>query len=175
MKKMGINFIMMKIDLSSRKDEKNIGKFQFNEYSHHMPTGSRLRTLRIAKGLTLEQLSKKADVAIGLLSQLEKADEESANPSLQTLRKIAKGLGVTLADLLGKSIAARQTVVPERLDAGLSEFLTNARKRGMTIDEGVLQGCYGMQEREGAPKTAEDWEFLYKTIKMNFDMRRQNG
>ena len=140
-----------------------------------MPIGPRLRSLRISKGFTLEQLSKKADVAIGLLSQLEKSDEKSANPSLQTLRKIANSLGVTVADLLGKSVAERQAVVPERLDPGLLEFLTIARKRGMTIDEGVLQGCYGMQEREGAPKTSEDWEFLYKTIKMNFDMRRQDG
>lgn len=140
-----------------------------------MSVGPRIRSLRLSHGLTLPQLSEKAEVSIGLLSQLENADENSANPSLQTLRKIANALKVTIADLLGKSVATSTAFIPEKLDPGLSEFLTAARKRGMTIDESVLQGCYGMQERDGAPKTADDWEFLYKTIKMNFDMRRQNG
>lgn len=140
-----------------------------------MHIGSRIKSLRLERGLTLPQLSEKAGVSIGLLSQLENADDSSANPNLQTLRKIANALEVTVADLLGKTVAKSRAMVPERLDPGLTEFLGKARKRGLAIDEAVLQGCYAMQEREGAPKTADDWEFLYKTIKMNFDMRRQNG
>lgn len=140
-----------------------------------MHVGSRIRTLRLELGLTLPDLSKKADVSIGLLSQLENADEETANPNLQTLRKIAKALGVTIADLLGTAITKSRPFLPEKLDAGLSEFLESARKRGIAIDQAVVQGCYAMQERDGAPKTATDWEFLYKTIEMNFEARRRNG
>ena len=138
-----------------------------------MHIGARIRSLRLERGLTLPQLAEKAEVSIGLLSQLENADEGTANPNLQTLRKIATALRVTIADLLGKSVAKSRAIVPEKLDAGLQKFLEKARKQGMAVDEAVLQGCYAMQERDGAPKTAEDWEFLYKTIKMNFDMRRQ--
>ena len=140
-----------------------------------MHIGSRIRTLRLERGLTLPQLSEKAEVSIGLLSQLENADEDSANPNLQTLRKIANALGVTIGDLLGKAVAKSRAIVPEKLDPGLAKFLEKARKQGVAIDEAVLQGLYAMQERNGAPKTAEDWEFLYKTIKMNFDMRKRNG
>jgi transcriptional regulator with XRE-family HTH domain len=140
-----------------------------------MHIGSRIRSLRLERGLTLPQLSEKAGVSIGLLSQLENANDDTANPNLQTLRKIANALGVTIADLLGKSVAKSRAIMPEKLDAGLTEFLEKARKQGMPIDEAVLQGCYAMQERDGAPKTAEDWDFLYKTIKMNFDMRRQSN
>ena len=140
-----------------------------------MHIGSRIKSIRLERGLTLPQLSEKAGVSIGLLSQLENADDASANPNLQTLRKIAKALDVTVADLLGKAVAMSRAIVPERLDPGLIEFLEKARRKGTAIDEAVLQGCYAMQERDGAPKTAEDWEFLYKTIKMNFDMRRQDG
>ena len=137
-----------------------------------MHIGSRIKSIRLERGLTLPQLSVKAGVSIGLLSQLENADDASANPNLQTLRKIANALDVTVADLLDKPVAKSRAIVPERLDPGLTEFLESARKRGMAINQAVLQGCYAMQERAGAPKTAEDWEFLYKTIKMNFDMRR---
>ena len=140
-----------------------------------MHIGSRIKSIRLERGLTLPQLSEKADVSIGLLSQLENADDASANPNLQTLRKIAKALDVTVADLLGTAVATSRAIVPERLDPGLIEFLEKARRKGTAIDEAVLQGCYAMQERDGAPKTAEDWEFLYKTIKLNFDMRRQDG
>jgi transcriptional regulator with XRE-family HTH domain len=138
-----------------------------------MHLGARIRSLRLERGLTLPQLAEKAEVSIGLLSQLENSDEGAANPSLQTLRKIATALGVTIADLLGKSVAKSRAIVPEKLDAGLQKFLEKSRKQGTPLDESVLQGCYAMQERDGAPKSAEDWEFLYKTIKMNFDMRRQ--
>lgn len=141
-----------------------------------MQIGSRIRSLRLEKGLTLPQLSEKSDVSIGSLSQLENADEDSANPNLQTLRKIAGALKVTIADLLGKAVVKTRERVPEKLEPGLAAFLESARKQGTGIDEDVLQGCYAMQERDGAPKTADDWAFLYKTIKMNFDMRRsQNG
>ncbi len=139
-----------------------------------MALGARIRSLRLELGLTLPQLSEKAGVSIGLLSQLENSDTDSANPNLQTLRKIGTALGVTIADLLGKTVATSRAIVPEKLDQGLADFLEKARKRGMEIDEAVVQGCYAMQERDGAPKTADDWEFLYKTIKMNFDMRRKN-
>lgn len=144
-------------------------------HSEDMHVGARIRSLRLEKGFTLPDLSQKAGVSIGLLSQLENADEESANPNLQTLRKISKTLDVTIADLLGKTITKSRPFVPEKLDPGLSEFLENARKRGMPIDDAVVHGCYAMQERDGAPKTASDWEFLYKTIEMNFAARRRNG
>lgn len=140
-----------------------------------MSVGPRTRALRLEQGLTIPQLAEKAGVSAGLLSQLENAEGEKANPNLQTLQKIAKALNVTIGDLLGNAIAKSHRIVPERVDKGLSEFIAGARKRGMELDDAVLQGCYGMQERDGAPKTAEDWEFLYKTIKMNFDMRRRDG
>lgn len=140
-----------------------------------MSVGPRIRALRLEQGLTIPQLAEKAGVSAGLLSQLENADGEKANPNLQTLHKIARALNVTIGDVLGNAVAKSNRIVPERVDKGLSEFIAGARKRGMELDNAVLQGCYGMQERDGAPKAAEDWEFLYKTIKMNFDMRRRDG
>ena len=58
-----------------------------------------IRELRGAKGLTQVQLAKRAKVTRGYLAQLEAGYK--TNPSLPTLRKLAKALGVPVTELLG--------------------------------------------------------------------------
>ena len=57
-----------------------------------------IRELREAKKLTQEQLARRARVARGYLAQLEAGHKE--NPSLPTLKRLAKALGVPVGDLL---------------------------------------------------------------------------
>jgi DNA-binding XRE family transcriptional regulator len=56
--------------------------------------GDKLKTLRITKGLTLEQLAFEADIE---LSQVHRVEKEKINPTLTTLMALAKGLDITLA------------------------------------------------------------------------------
>ncbi len=58
----------------------------------------RLRTLRLKKNLTQAALAKKAGVTRGYLARLEMGRHD---PPLSRLRKLAKALGVPLAELLG--------------------------------------------------------------------------
>ena len=58
--------------------------------------GTRLRALRQARGWSLTQLSRAAGVSAGLLSQVERGQTD---PSLDTLRKLAKALDVPLFSL----------------------------------------------------------------------------
>ena len=58
-----------------------------------------IRETRAARGLTQEQLAKRAKVARGYLAQLEAGHKE--NPSLPTLKRLAKALGVPVTELLG--------------------------------------------------------------------------
>ena len=58
-----------------------------------------IRELRGAKGLTQVQFAKRAKVTRGYLAQLEAGHK--LNPSLPTLRKLAKALGVPVTELLG--------------------------------------------------------------------------
>ncbi len=60
--------------------------------------GRMLKTLREAKGLTQVELAKKARIGQGYLAQLEGGVKK--NPSLATLKRIAKGLGVSVEELL---------------------------------------------------------------------------
>ncbi len=58
--------------------------------------GQRLRNLRHDRGLSLKQLSEEASISIALLSQVER---DQLDPSLDTLRKLAKALNVPLFSL----------------------------------------------------------------------------
>lgn len=51
--------------------------------------GSRMRTARKKLGMTLQDLAQKTDLTIGFLSQLE---NNSNNPSIESLRKISRAL-----------------------------------------------------------------------------------
>jgi transcriptional regulator with XRE-family HTH domain len=59
-----------------------------------------LQELRAARGLSLDEASKRAGISRRLLIGLEHAE---GNPSLGTLLRLAEGYGVGLADLVGAS------------------------------------------------------------------------
>lgn len=57
----------------------------------------RARELRTTKGLTQKTLALKAKMSIAYLCNLEKG---KADPSLSTLRRLAKALKVTVSELV---------------------------------------------------------------------------
>ena len=59
--------------------------------------GDKLKQLRLKKGLTLEQLASEADIE---LSQVHRVEKGKINPTLTTLDALAKGLGLSLSELL---------------------------------------------------------------------------
>lgn len=59
--------------------------------------GERLRALRTAKGLTLEQLAFAADIE---LSQVYRIETGKVNPTLTTIIVLANGLDITVAELV---------------------------------------------------------------------------
>ncbi|MBI5425753.1 MAG: helix-turn-helix transcriptional regulator [Opitutae bacterium] len=141
-----------------------------------MPTivGNRIKSLRIEKGLTLPGLAEKANLSKGLLYQIETS--EDANPSLETLNKIAKALGVTIALLLDKAPVKARRLVPESLEPGLEAYIREAQDQGETLNEDTLQALYVLQHRAGAgAKTKEDWAWLYRSIEFSFGQRAKRN
>lgn len=61
--------------------------------------GPRLRGLRTARGLTLRELAERAGVTESFLSQAERG---VATPSIASVRRIARGLGLSIADLFAE-------------------------------------------------------------------------
>ncbi|MBZ1356564.1 MAG: helix-turn-helix domain-containing protein [Candidatus Nealsonbacteria bacterium] len=57
-----------------------------------------LKKLREQKGLSQDRLAKLADVANNTIIKIEQG--ENINPTLETLKKVAKALGVSVDNLI---------------------------------------------------------------------------
>lgn len=62
------------------------------------PLGQNLKKLREKKGLSQDRLAKLADVANNTIIKIEQGENE--NPTLETLRKIAKALDISVDQLI---------------------------------------------------------------------------
>lgn len=60
--------------------------------------GKNIKRLRQDKGLSQDRLSKLADIALNTVVKIEL--EESPNPTIETVQKIAKALNVSVEDLI---------------------------------------------------------------------------
>ena len=74
--------------------------------------GAALQRLRLARGLTLEDLSRIAGVSKSMLSQIER---EKANPTIAITWRLANALGIQIGELL--ATAERQTETIRVIDA----------------------------------------------------------
>ncbi len=66
--------------------------------SNNQNLSNNIKKLREAKGLSQEKLARLADVANNTLIKMESG--ENQNPTLETLKKVAKALGVSVDDLI---------------------------------------------------------------------------
>lgn len=67
-------------------------------FTENTPLGSRLRSLRQWRKMTLMDLHDKAEVGIGTISDVENGLRQ---PNTTTLLKLARALGVSLKTLTG--------------------------------------------------------------------------
>jgi transcriptional regulator with XRE-family HTH domain len=72
------------------------------------PLGQRIRELRSTRGLTLTALADETGLSTGLISQVERG---LSDPSLETLRRIAKVLGVPIFSLFQQDDSTVVSVV----------------------------------------------------------------
>jgi transcriptional regulator with XRE-family HTH domain len=129
------------------------------EQHQHRPdtsrAGDQIRRFREERGLNLSQLASEASISKGYLWSLEN-DPDARRPSADTLYSIAKALGVTMSDLMGrKLLPAEEMHVPE----GLREF---ADEEG--LPEADLQMLASIQFRGEQPRTKERWRYIYTAI-----------
>ncbi len=69
--------------------------------------GATLQRLRLARGLTLEDLSRIAGVSKSMLSQIER---EKANPTIAITWRLANALGVGIGELLDTEVREVETI-----------------------------------------------------------------
>ena len=64
--------------------------------------GDKIKLLRNKQGLTQDELARKSDLPYTTLTKIE--TNVITNPSIQTVVKIANGLGITIDNLLKQNI-----------------------------------------------------------------------
>jgi len=62
--------------------------------------GKNLKKLREQKGISQDRLSKLADISLNTIAKLEL--EQSPNPTIETLQKLAKALEVNVSEIIEK-------------------------------------------------------------------------
>lgn len=101
-----------------------------------MKIGYKLKTLRIAKGLTQEELADRAELSKGFISQIER---DLTSPSISTLVDILQCLGTNLKDFFNneedEQIVFKQSDYFEKKDEELGNLIEwiipNAQKNEM--------------------------------------------
>ena len=122
--------------------------------------GARIKVIREERGLSLSDLARSCEVTKGYLSQLEHG--KATNPSVEAVKKIAQGLGVSLSDLLEEPTAPPPDA---SLPEGLRSFLAQSRDEGNPLSEADVEMLLGIRYRGRPPRTADDYAFLYDVIK----------
>jgi transcriptional regulator with XRE-family HTH domain len=64
-----------------------------------MEIGEKIKELRVQNGITLDELSKRSEVSISLLSIIER---NRSAPTARTFDRIVKAFGTTISKSLGK-------------------------------------------------------------------------
>jgi transcriptional regulator with XRE-family HTH domain len=101
-----------------------------------MKIGNKLKELRIAKGLTQEELADRAELSKGFISQVER---DLTSPSIATLVDILQCLGTDLKDFFNdtpdEQIVFHETDYFEKIDSELKNkvewIIPNAQKNMM--------------------------------------------
>ncbi|WP_445489879.1 helix-turn-helix domain-containing protein [Niallia sp. 03133] len=91
--------------------------------------GTRIKSLRLKRGYSINELSERAGVSKSYLSYIERGIQK--NPSLQILSKLAKTLDTNLEELLETEDAN----VSEIVDEEWIKLLEDAIREGVTKEE----------------------------------------
>lgn len=128
--------------------------------SHPATIGDQLRKRRMEMDLTLTELANRAEVSKGYLSALER-NQTPGKPSGETIYKLAKALGTTMSDLMGKKILATpSTDVP----ASLQQF---ANANGLSQPD--IQMLAAINFRGQQPHNADGWAFIWRAVRASVD------
>jgi transcriptional regulator with XRE-family HTH domain len=116
--------------------------------------GLQLRHARLVKGLRLRDVAEQSGYSESLISKIE---NNKATPSLNTLHRIAKVLGKTIATLIGDSGPSRHDVVmragerpiiPEISISGVSSDGTEAEVM-VPLGQSALMGAFLIRVQPG--------------------------
>jgi transcriptional regulator with XRE-family HTH domain len=132
-----------------------------------MALSDQIRTRRLAQGLTLAELARRAGVSKGYLSQLENSTDTS-RPSADILYRIAFALGASVGELLEKQLPRTGEELTD-VPAGLREFAQEAHLR----DEDIKMLAQ-IKYKGARPQSADDYRFIYESIRRTIELDQRD-
>jgi transcriptional regulator with XRE-family HTH domain len=127
------------------------------------PIAAKIKQLRHEAGMSLSELADVSGVSKGYLWKLERGDGK-VRPSGRTLYKIARALGTSMSELLGRAVLVDE---PKDIPESLDRFAKRAR-----LGKRDVQMLAGISFRGRQPETPEDWGFLWDAIQRSVPTRR---
>lgn len=134
-----------------------------------MTAGDEIKRRRTEQGLSLNDLARLSEVAKGYLSQLE--NNQAPRPSATTLYKIADALGTSVAELLGDDDLEATEPPQPKIPLSLQQFINEQEEKGQPLPDADKRMLAGISYRGKAPKTADDWRYIYESIRLRIDRR----
>lgn len=130
-----------------------------------MTTGKRIREIREKRGLTQEELAKKAGMSKGFLSDVE---NDKTNIGSQGILKLANELGASvdylLAGRVAKNVETKKIVIPQDLSQAAEDLKLSY---STTLD--LLNTFNSAVARRGKTfhkeLTVDGWKKFYEAIK----------
>jgi transcriptional regulator with XRE-family HTH domain len=103
-----------------------------------MTIGDKIKTLRKENKLTLKELSFKTGISISFISDIE---NKRRNPSVDTLKILAKGLNVPASELLdsGNNSATNNTIEMNAIDEDAKVLVEKIQKLSKENKEKALK------------------------------------
>lgn len=129
-----------------------------------MSLARRIEDARKQAGLTLDQLANQAGVSKTYVWELENDEKEEKKPSADVLLRIANALKTTIAELMGlPTVQADDRKV--EISKSLREFCEWMEKTDRKLSDDEVRDLAAMRFRGGQPKSRDDWDDLYRTLK----------
>lgn len=129
-----------------------------------MPVGQEIKRRREEQGLSLTDLARLSSVSKGYLSEIE--SNPTARPSAATLFKIASALGTSVGELLGRRGNGDSERGDLEIPEGLRQFADEVR-----LPDAEIRMLAGIRYRGKPPKTADDWRYIYESIRLRTEGR----
>jgi transcriptional regulator with XRE-family HTH domain len=128
-----------------------------------MSLAERLRMIREANDLSLDQLASRAGMSKTYLWELERDTAGEKKPSADVLLRIASALSTTIADLLELPTVQLDEESIE-LSPSLQEFRDRMDRIATPLSEYDLRDLALTKFRGRQPQTADEWHRLYLTL-----------
>lgn len=125
-----------------------------------MSLAERIREIRKAKDLSLDDLASKAGISKTYLWELEKDLAGAKRPSADVLLRIASALTATIADLLELPTVSAPSGAVE-VPPSLLEFRRRMQTLGAALSDEDLRDLAAVKFRGAQPQTVDEWHQLY--------------